>query len=63
MKEGGKEGREVGRLNSLDWTGLTQKSAKCLFQCRTEAKHTYFFTKVACTGFLESVEVKGHVHI
>ena len=32
----------------LDWTGLTQKSVKCLFQCRTEAKHTYLFTKVAC---------------
>ena len=32
----------------LDWTGLTQKSIKCLFQCRTEAKHTYSFTKVAC---------------
>ena len=28
--------------------GLTQKSVKCLFQCRTEAKHTYLFTKVAC---------------
>ena len=32
----------------LEWTGLTQKSVKCLFQCRTEAKHTYPFTKVAC---------------
>ena len=32
----------------LEWTGLTQKSIKCLFQCRTEAKHTYSFTKVAC---------------
>ena len=32
----------------LEWTGLTQKSVKCLFQCRTEAKHTYSFTKVAC---------------
>ena len=28
----------AGRLYSLDWTGLTQKS---VFQCRTEAKHTY----------------------
>ena len=37
----------------LDWTGLT---LKCLFQCRTEAKHTY-------ASLLESVEVKGHVHI
>ena len=46
-----------GRLYSLDWwtgwtglewTGLTQKSIKYLFQCRTEAKHTYSFTKVAC---------------
>ena len=35
----------AGRLYSLDWTGLTQKS---VFQCRTEAKHTYVFTKVAC---------------
>ena len=66
-----------GRLYSLDWsgldwtgvewTGLTQKSVKCLFQCRTEAKHTYSVTKVACTAcfrvFAESVEVKGHVHI
>ena len=32
----------------LEWTGLTQKSVKCLLQCRTEAKHTYSFTKVAC---------------
>ena len=32
----------------LEWTGFTQKSIKCLFQCRTEAKHTYSFTKVAC---------------
>ena len=32
----------------VDWTGLTQKSVKCLFQCRTEAKHTYLFIKVAC---------------
>ena len=32
----------------VDWTGLTQKSVRCLFQCRTEAKHTYLFTKVAC---------------
>ena len=50
----------VGRLYSLDWsgldwtglewTGLTQKSVKCLFQCRTEAKHTYSVTKVACTA-------------
>ena len=36
-----------GRLYSLDWTGLT---LKCLFQCRTEAKHTYSVTKVACTA-------------
>ena len=35
----------AGRLYSLDWTGLTQKS---VFQCRTEAKHTNLFTKVAC---------------
>ena len=45
----------VGRLYSLDWsgldwsgvewTGLTQKSVKCLFQCRTEAKHTYSVTR------------------
>ena len=27
----------AGRLYSLDWTGLTQKS---VFQCRTEANHT-----------------------
>ena len=51
----------------VEWTGLTQKSVKCLFQCRTEAKHTYSVTKVACTAcfrvFAESVEVKGHVHI
>ena len=41
--------RELGRhWTGLDWTGLTQKSVKCLFQCRTEAKHTYSFTKVAC---------------
>ena len=49
-----------GRLYSLDWsgldwtglewTGLTQKSVKCLFQCRTEVKHTYSVTKVACTA-------------
>ena len=32
-------------FTGLDWTGLTQKS---VFQCRTEAKHTYLFTKVAC---------------
>ena len=33
----------------VDWTGFTRKSVKCLFQCRTEAKHTkYLFTKVAC---------------
>ena len=38
----------AGRLYSLDWTGLTQKSVRCLFQCRTEAKHTYLFAKVAC---------------
>ena len=25
----------------VDWTGLTQKSVRCLFQCRTEAKHTH----------------------
>ena len=29
----------------VDWTGLTQKSVRCLFQCKTEAKHT---SKVAC---------------
>ena len=34
----------------LEWTGLTQKSVKCLFQCRSEAKHTYSVTKVACTA-------------
>ena len=49
-----------GRLYSLDWsgldwsglewTGLTQKSVKMPFQCRTEAKHTYSVTKVACTA-------------
>ena len=39
----------AGRLYSLDWTGLTQKS---VFQCRTEAKHTYLFTKVACIALL-----------
>ena len=38
----------AGRLYSLDWTGLTQKFLRCLFQCRTEAKHTYLFAKVAC---------------
>ena len=32
----------------IHWTGLTQKSVRCLFQCRTEAKHTYLFAKVAC---------------
>ena len=37
-------------FTGLDWTGLTQKSVKCLFQCRTEAKHTYSVTKVACTA-------------
>ena len=31
----------------LNWTGLTQKSVKCLFQCRTEAKHTYSLN-IAC---------------
>ena len=31
----------------LEWTGLTQKSVKCLFQCRTEAKHTYLFACIA----------------
>ena len=36
------------RVLLVDWTGLTQKSVRCLFQCRTEAKHTYLFTKVAC---------------
>ena len=36
----------IVRTYSLDWwTGLTHKSVKCLFQCRTEAKHTYLFTK------------------
>ena len=29
----------------VDWTH--PKSVRCLFQCRTEAKHTYLFTKVA----------------
>ena len=47
----------------VDWTGLTKKSVKCLFQCRTEANHTYSFTKLlaypAFVSFLESVEVKG----
>ena len=38
----------AGRLYLLDWTGLTQKSVRCLFQCRTEAKYTYLFAKVAC---------------
>ena len=51
----------------VDWTEITQKSVRCLFQCRTEAKHTYLFTKVTCIAcfrvFPESVEVKGHVHI
>ena len=46
-----------GRLYSLDWwTGLDwsgvdwthPKICKMPFQCRTEAKHTYLFTKVAC---------------
>ena len=37
-------------FTGLEWTGLTQKSVKCLFQCRTEAKHTYSVTKVACTA-------------
>ena len=32
----------------VDWTGLTQKSVRCLFQCRTEAKHTYLFACIAC---------------
>ena len=32
--------------HALDWIGLTPKSVKCLFQCRTEAKHTFLFTKV-----------------
>ena len=38
----------AGRLYSLDWwTGLD--SPKNLQnQCRTEAKHTYLFTKFAC---------------
>ena len=31
----------------LEWTGLTPKSVKCRFQCRTEAKHTQSFTNVA----------------
>ena len=50
----------------LDWAGLTQKSVKCFFQCRTEAKHTYSLKLLAqpdFVSFLESVEVKGHVHI
>ena len=53
----------------LEWTGLTQKSVKYLFQCRTEAKHTYSVTKVACTACFRvfarvgRLEVKGHVHI
>ena len=51
--------------NGLDWSG--QNSVKCLFQCRTETKHTYSFTKLlaqpAFMSFLESVEVKGHMHI
>ena len=38
----------------LEWTGLTQNSVKCLFQCRTEA---------SILSFLESVEVKGQAHI
>ena len=33
----------AGRLYSLDWTGLTQKS---VCQCRTEAKHTYLSLKL-----------------
>ena len=32
----------------IHWTGLAQKSVRCRFQRRTEAKHTYLFTKVAC---------------
>ena len=31
---------------SLDWTH--PKICKMPFQCRTEAKHTYLFTKLAC---------------
>ena len=37
-------------VDGLEWTGLTQKSVKCRFACRTEAKHTYSVTKVACTA-------------
>ena len=44
----------------LEWTGLTQKSVKCLFQCRTEAKHTYSVTKVAprldCNSLLKLIK-------
>ena len=69
MERRTERGTEVrcGPRARLDWTRLTQKSVKCLFQWRTEAKHTYLFTKVACIAcfrvFHESVEVKGHVHI
>ena len=54
----------AGRLYSLDWTGLTQKS---VLQCRTEAKHTYLFTKVACKAcfrvFPRVGRGQSHVHI
>ena len=45
MERGTERGTEV-RCGPR--AGLPQKSVKCLFQCRTEAKHTYLFTKVAC---------------
>ena len=32
---------ENGKRTGLEWTGLTQNSVKCLFQCRTEAKHMH----------------------
>ena len=70
QERGTERGTEVRRLYSLDWSGLDSPPKICKipnFQCRTEAKHTYFFTKVACMpafmSFLELVEVKGHVHI
>ena len=35
--------RRASLFTGLDWT-----HPKSIFQCRTEAKHTYLFTKVAC---------------
>ena len=55
------------KVVSNHWTGLTQ-FADSLFWCRTEAKCAYsaYYLLLSLHGqasCLESIEVKGHVHI